>query len=272
MILPSIPDNTYKFLLYVGLIIIGFSAYQSLELTNNYNKQAQSFNDNIDSLKINEIFQKRGQEHLINVSKNLSKRYGVENPITQNDSTTIFNRTLKGNPEEIFVSDTLDKLWSNYLGKGFEVELLSKKIDMSQANLNSHDKYYYTMVFSYLGLLLLGGLLSMAGYAGMERHQKLQERLLALDINQKDIKFKFCQSCGKKFSSVRLNGKNENSVKNEAFCIDCYDLGKFKEPNLTISELKKIVLKEIEFKSKKEKEAILKNLEKLDRWTTDYYS
>ena len=111
----------------------------------------------------------------------------------------------------------------------------------------------------------------MAGYSGMERHEELQERLLALEIIQKDTKFKYCQSCWKKFSSVRLHGKNDNGEKNEAFCLDCFDLGKFKDPNLTIYELKKIVGKEIEQKPKKEREAVLKNIERLDRWTTDYY-
>ncbi|MFN5024385.1 MAG: zinc ribbon domain-containing protein [Bacteroidota bacterium] len=69
----------------------------------------------------------------------------------------------------------------------------------------------------------------------MEKLQKLSEELIKVDLDNKSKKYKYCQSCGKNYSAMRLNGKDKNGNYNPAFCIDCYDNGEFKEPDLPLN-------------------------------------
>ncbi|MHB1107581.1 MAG: zinc ribbon domain-containing protein [Lutibacter sp.] len=46
----------------------------------------------------------------------------------------------------------------------------------------------------------------------------------------------YCQSRGKKFTSIRKYGTDKNSNNNYSFCGDCYKTGKFTIPELTKEE------------------------------------
>ena len=71
------------------------------------------------------------------------------------------------------------------------------------------------------------------GLIGMMRFQDIQDELLKRQLSDKPKAHKFCQSCGKKFSSIRLNSKNSDGTTNLAFCTDCYKDGQFVENELT---------------------------------------
>lgn len=236
MTLPTIPDNTYKLLLYIGIIIIGFSFYKTFEKGENLFKEIDTSNSNIDSLRIIEIRQEKKKEKLLNISSELSKIYKIENPIKVTDSATYFNLTLKGDENEVYVTDSLRKIWDDYMDSKFELDLLDKKIEIRNDNVDTEKEQFLMICTLYTVLVIFGFILCGIGYLGMLKHQLMQEKLIELDISSKEIKYKFCQSCGKNFSSIRKHGKEENGEQNKAFCIECYDLGNFTNPNLTKEE------------------------------------
>ncbi len=107
----------------------------------------------------------------------------------------------------------------------------------------------------------------------MEQVQTLQKKMLLFDLSQKESKYKFCQSWGKTYSSVILNGHYENGDINPAFCNNCYDNGKFVEPELTFDEL--INRTDSGFcakKSKFQKFQLRDRLNGLERWKKDQYT
>lgn len=273
MILPSIPDSTYKVLLYLGLIFIGYSFIQSVDAIKTYNEHVNLSNSVIDSLKVKELYQKREKDKLVEMANDLSKRYNIPNPITDKDTVTVFNITYRGPKEEVMVSDRLQTIWTSFKNGNFEIDLLNEKIKMTKDNLKKEEDDYDQVNYFYAALAFLGLLLSLGGYAGMERYQKMQEKLLYLEISQKDTKYKYCQSCGRTFSSVVLHGHNANGEINTAFCTECFDNGKFTEPNLTLEEFKDRIRAIVASKkTNKERQDMQKRFDDLERWKTDLYT
>ena len=72
MISPTIPDNTYKFLLYIGIIIIGFSFFQDIEATQKYNDLVNISNSYIDSTNLKIMYREHDKEVLLDLADNLS--------------------------------------------------------------------------------------------------------------------------------------------------------------------------------------------------------
>ncbi|GAA6766482.1 hypothetical protein AAFH68_24240 [Flavobacterium sp. CGRL1] len=272
MTLPTIPDNYYKLFLYSGLVIIAYCFVNSFESQKSYNIKVDSSNSYIDTLKIKRIYQEKEKKILIEISDDLSRRYNITNPIKATDSTASFNYIIKGTKEEIIVSDSIKKLWNKYINGNFEIDLLDTKIDMIKKNLSNDKDFFENQQYFYFGLAIFGALLGFVGIHGMEKLQKFQETLIQLDISSKDIKYKFCQSCGKNFNSLRLNGKNKDGEVNYAFCSDCFNKGKFTESIKNKEEFDSIVDEELKkCTNKKEKEALEKRFKLLERWNSDDY-
>jgi hypothetical protein len=273
MTLPSIPDNTYKFLLYIGIVLVGYSFLQSMASIENYNAEVKSSNSYIDSLTIRELFQKRQKENLMEMADDLSLKYNVKNPITDQDSITIFSETITGPKNDVFVTDTLRKIWARFKDGNFQISLINEKIKMTKEDLKIADDENTQENYFYLALAIFGMLCLFGGFAGMEKNQSLQEKLIEIEISHKEPKYKFCQSCGANFSAIRINGTNFDSEINLAFCKDCFENGQFKEPNLSLEEFKKRTQAIIErCNSKSKRKAMQKRFENLERWKVDDYT
>lgn len=272
MTLPTIPDNFYKFCLYIGLIILGYIFINSFEYQNAYNSKVDYSNSYIDSLKINKLYQERKKELMIDISENLSKRYAIENPIKTTDSTASFSYVLKGTKEEFVVSDSINKIWNKYSDGEFQIELLNKKIEMTQKNLEIEEGFFKRRQYLYLAMFVLGITLAFFGFIGMGNLQKLQDKLIELEIKSKNIKYNFCQSCGKNFNSMRENSKDHNGEINFAFCTDCFDNGVFTENIKNREEFELKMEEELSrCKNKKERNILAKRFKSLERWNIDEY-
>jgi hypothetical protein len=270
--LPSIPDNSYKFLLYLGLLLFGYAFIQGIESNKIYNYQTSLLQNTIDSMTIKNFFQTNERKKLMEKANNLSLIYGVQNPIIDNDSFIVFNQTIVGDINSKMVSDSLQLIWDYYKSEEFQIDLLNEKIRMNERNLKSELNQYEEVNYFYFTLAFLGIIITYLGYNGMEKLQKLNEKLIEVEIDSKVRKYRHCQSCGKNYSAVRVNGKDKNGNYNPAFCIDCYDDGEFKEPVLTLKEFKL----RTETILKQQKGYLLKRrlkikFEKLERWLTNEY-
>ncbi len=270
--LPTIPDNSYKFFLYVGLLLIGYAFVQWIESTKTYNNQATSLQATIDSMTIKNFIQTNERKKILKKANDMSLKHGVQNPIIDNDSFIIFNQTISGDINAKIVTDSLLRIWDNYKTEQFQIDLLNEKILMNERNLNSELKQYEEVSNMYFALAFLGILFTFLGYIGMEKLQKLSEELIRVDLDSKAKKYRHCQSCGKNYSAVRLNGKDKSGNYNPAFCIDCYDNGEFKEPDMTLNEFQlrteSIVKQEKDYFTRKR---LKQKFEKLERWLTNEY-
>ena len=77
-----------------------------------------------------------------------------------------------------------------------------------------------------------------------------------------------CQSCGMMIDNTEFLGiEKDGSVSNE-YCDECYYNGEFRYPDLTIDEMKDIVIDEMESlgASNEKIDLAVKNLNNLKRW------
>ncbi|MEK6266506.1 MAG: zinc ribbon domain-containing protein [Clostridium sp.] len=81
--------------------------------------------------------------------------------------------------------------------------------------------------------------------------------------------YKNCQSCGMPLNKDKKGGGSEkNGNKSSTYCSFCYEDGKFISPNISVDDMKGIVVsKMIEMKFPKFIAKIFaKNIHKLERW------
>ena len=52
---------------------------------------------------------------------------------------------------------------------------------------------------------------------------------------------KQCQSCGMPLKNGEVSGTEKDGSKSNKYCELCYEKGKFKSPDMTIEEMKKIL-------------------------------
>ncbi|MFN5024386.1 MAG: hypothetical protein ACK5HJ_01415 [Bacteroidota bacterium] len=161
--LPTIPDNSYKFLLYVGLLLIGYAFVQGIESTKTYNNQATSLQASIDSMTTKNFILTNERKKILERANDMSARNGVQNPIMDKDSFIVFNQTIAGDIKAKMVTDSLLSIWDNYKNEQFQIDLLNEKIRMNERNLNSELEQYEEVNLLYFVLALLGFLLSFLG-------------------------------------------------------------------------------------------------------------
>lgn len=56
----------------------------------------------------------------------------------------------------------------------------------------------------------------------------------------------FCQSCGMPLPSEELKGTEKNGMKNEEYCVHCYENSEFKYPEMNLDEMKTKVITKME--------------------------
>ena len=56
----------------------------------------------------------------------------------------------------------------------------------------------------------------------------------------------FCQSCGMPLHAEDLKGTEQNGMKNEEYCVHCYENSQFKNPELNLDEMKMKVIAKME--------------------------
>jgi len=258
-----IPDKIYKLFILIGIILVAYTTVSDTQLEKSFTKKTNELINIGDSLKIVNFKLNFEKQQLLDNARIISKKYSVENPISYNDSTVIFNRILVGTNNEVKVTDLINPHWEKFSTKRYKFELENKKFEYYTRNIgyrtdSINKEFSYNFDLRRLGIcsFILGVFLWL-----LDRPKDKK----AL-INQKEKLYRFCQSCGQNFSSVREYSKRKNKEYNYAFCLNCYCKGKFKEPELTKEEAFKSTYSEIENKNFISKLLLYLRLNSLERW------
>ena len=266
----NIPDKVYKLFVLLGLILIGYSSYYDDSVEKNYFLKIDQFNVLKDSAKFESFIIDNEVKELIKFSENISVKYGIKNPVSNNDSTIYFTRTLSGEKIEVLVSDTINSHWLIYLNRKFKLELLSKKIDTFSERLNDEERLKNQYFEYYSNLRITGIILFSIGILlwFVDTPHPLEKDKL---VNQNEKLYPYCQSCGKEFSSVRNYGSDKEGGHNFAFCSECFTGGGFTNPELTKEEFLKDALKSIKNKNWFSRKTLAMRFENLERWNKNKY-
>ncbi|ESU19465.1 hypothetical protein FEDK69T_31340 [Flavobacterium enshiense DK69] len=262
----NIPDKISKLLVLLGILLIVFGVYRSEQSDEKYFEKIDLYNQWRDSISINELKIDNHLNNLKSVSKDLAIKYGVKNPIYSKDSTTHFNQILSGDKNAVLVSDSINKIWILYEQSQFENKLYHKKADMLDENLKVEKKYSENNQKAFSKIILLGFIFFLIGLFVWMTDENVNT-----EVKQSDKIYKWCQSCGKSFNSMKINGLNKNGEQNLAFCQFCYDNGEFTSPNLTKEDFLSQVNENLESKSWLTKRLVKARLNNLERWKKDIY-
>jgi hypothetical protein len=272
MTLPSIPDNLYKLFILAGVFCLAYGYIEGNHNRDKYFSKVDFFNSSIDSLDIELMKIEHQREKLLKVADFLSKRNNVKNPIKKNDSLVIFNQAIVGDKKEVTVSDSLSKLWYEYKEAQFKIDLFNKQLKTRKEILKQAKEEYEVSEETNIWINLTGGICLIFGIIGMMRFQDIQDELLKRQLSDKPKAHKFCQSCGKKFSAVRLYSKNVDGTTNLAFCSNCHKEGAFVESELTKEEfLKRAAIEAGKRKTWLGRKLLSARLKNLERWDSDEY-
>lgn len=264
----NIPDSLPKLLILLGIIGMAIGVYVEKELTENYSSRFDKFDKIQDAVSIDSYILDLEKENLKKRALQLSEMYNIENPVIESDSTFTFSQTFSGDKLKIIVTDSLNKYWFNYVEKKQSLEILRERKRIELENLENKEevldsrKEYYGIFFR-VGLLFF--ILGIGTWA--LDNSTPSEKI----IKQNDKVYKFCQSCGFKFSSIRPYGTEKNKTQNLAFCIECYTKGKISEPELTKEDFINRKKEEIKDKVWLSRKILMARFHSLERWNKDSY-
>jgi len=151
---------------------------------------------------------------------------------------------------------SIQSRYDTYVIKIFDINDAKQKVALAEM----YDSLSIRMsIFAGMGIVTL--MLSLLAWYNWEKKNISLTR-------QDEILYPCCQSCGKKFSSIREYGFNKDESKNLAFCKECFDNGEFVDHNLTVEKLVSEAFEAgyIETKIPKFKKTLEVRLKNLDRW------
>ena len=265
----QLPDKFYKFLVFLSIILMVFIYMKSSENSKIEINSIHYRNSLVDSLEISTLKEKQAKEKLIDYAAILSARNNIKNPIrVSKDSTVHFNRIITSeNKKAVEINDLINVEWNKFENQQYKTLLLLKRLGQAKeeneiANKLFDDEYFWLLIFLSIvsGILFWEGIKSWYIQEKEVRETRKDKNLLIFDR---------CQSCYKKFSTIRNYSKNKNQSINYSFCNECYDNGKFTEKYKTVED----VFEEINLANMKENESkyLKNNVAKLDRWKLNEY-
>lgn len=265
----NIPDKIFKFLVLLGIFLIGYSFYDNDFSEKNYFTKIDKFNELNDSSAISKLVVDDKLENIKIISDNLALKYNIANQIIENkDSSVIFKRTLSGDSSQILVSDSLNKLWENYKIYSFKSKIMDEKVKQYSSILENEKNLNQSYHQSNDILLKIGVILFLLGIFMWVIDEPYDPKIVLVKINEK--LYPYCQSCGKKFSAMRKYGKEFNGSDNLAFCEECYNEGKFTD-DMTKEEFIEKSNAEIKKRNWFAKKILKSRFRNLDRWNKDRY-
>jgi hypothetical protein len=136
----NIPDSIPKLFVLIGIIGIAVGLYVEKELTENYYTKFDKFDEIQDLLKIERYNVDLELETLIERSKQLSKIFNLENPISKNDSVVTFNQTFFGDKNTVALTDSLTLYWDSYIKKKKQLDILNKRKEIKSKSIDNEEK------------------------------------------------------------------------------------------------------------------------------------
>lgn len=264
----NIPDSLPKLLVLIGIIGIAVGVYMEKELTENYYSKFDKFDEIQDAVTLESYIVELDRENLLRRSQQLAKMYELENPIIENDSIITFQQTFSGDKNKVILTDSLIIYWNNYTRKKVNLDILKKRKEIKLKNIESEEKILDSRRDFYSIFLNIGIVVFILGIGTWAIESPLESEKI---VKQTDKIYKYCQSCGHNFTSIRSYGTEKDKTRNVAFCIECYKKGKLKEPELTKEDFinrKKEEIKNMNWLSKK---ILIVRFKSLERWNKDSY-
>jgi len=270
MNIPNLPDNFYKILAALGLLIIGYCFFEVQKSDLIFDNHIRELKAARDSAAVKKFTFANKKSQLLRKADRLAKQYNIPNPIVAKDTTYALSYTYSTSNSKQLDND-VSELYENIIEVNLEERLqmviYDIKIDeASSAADNNNDDSIVFFIFGFIGFVLL-----VFGLSYLSWQQKINDTLLLNQVEDKTKPYNYCQSCGKLFSAVRAHGKNKTGELNLAFCNECFTDGSYSEPNLTFEEFLKRVQPDLNKQSKSDKKALLKRFNDLERWKTDEY-
>jgi hypothetical protein len=136
----NIPDSIPKLFVLIGIIGIAVGLYVEKELTENYYTKFDKFDEIQDLVKIERYNVELELETLIERSKQLSKIFNLENPISKNDSVVTFNQTFFGDKNTVALTDSLTLYWDSYIKKKKQLDILNKRKEIKSKSIDNEEK------------------------------------------------------------------------------------------------------------------------------------
>lgn len=264
----SVPDKISKLFVLAGIVVIAYSTFKIEEAETTYFSRIDEFDVVQDSLQLMSFKLNQEWDVLKKRASDLALIYDVPNPITSDDSSAVFTQTFVGEQAKVLVSDSISKYWDAYRANERDYDLLQEKVKLLEANLQREEslKTSYLDVNNTYGIL--GSILLALGLLMWYSEETSASRSDNISANKS---YPWCQSCGKRFSSIRVHGTDKNWKRNNAFCSECYTNGTYTGKYKSREQL----LEEVEEETKDEgwltKKIIKARIANLERWRKHEY-
>ena len=246
------PDKIYKLLVLLGVIIVGYSEIQLSNNTNNWEKDLDKITSERNLFELEKIstnFEFTKTESSVDYYSDIVEKSNEQkiNNIYIDSLLTLRAKLLLLKKENAINLKKTDHFSSKF-------KIL--KEDLARINGMSKAQQNIGIILFSLGILMW-----------MIDETKVSQILL----KQNEKLYPWCQSCGKKFSSIIKYGTNKDSSNNYAFCKNCYAKGKFSNPNITKDEFLEHAKNEVSSKSWWSKIILMDRFNTLERWNDNKY-
>ncbi len=233
----NLPDRLYKLLVLIGIAFISYSFYEIDLRSKNYD---QEFRTNLD---------------LLDAATQAASGFTMQ--INDAKSELDKFRNSPAATDSIFAAE---KQYANLVSqRDFTREKLKHLID----SRDHAYQMYQTKKNLFKFLLVAGTFIFIIGLVAWVNDENKTTKII---IRQEEKLYEFCQSCGKKFSAVRVNGSHADGSTNNAFCKECYDEGQFTNPALTQSEVLNVARDGMQNMNWYNKRLIVSRIRNLERW------
>ena len=247
MNLPNLPDGFHKFIILIGVFLLGVSYYNFEKKSNKISKLLDINEGKIETTSGKIKFLRSDIEHL---------KRSIEITSVQ-ESWSLIEKLRKNQVEISILIESTDSSIN-------KIKRLHTSIEENKQNL-------FLQVFFGATILSLGILfwIKIDERKNLILEYSLKEK--EYDLNLKGILIKYCQSCGKSFGSNLKKGYERDKTINNSFCINCYQDGEFTE-DISYEDFKLRVEQIIKQQKGFYKRNKLKNrFESLERWKQDEY-
>lgn len=276
MTMPSIPDNYYKFCLYLSLIIFAFLYTVQYERLRSSVTSMPNQILSLDSLQVKLKYKKKeltqlekkldsGQDSVEVMMREIEVDTAkLDNKIILKNAQLKYKKTKEVHKRNQALLKDLNTLED-------EVNFISTNISITDYHNKQSYNFFRINLLSYASMLLIAGVSLLIGISGIQKHQKQQDLVLKSQSSNLIVSSTYCESCGKNFNPIIIHGTNEDGTKSNHFCQWCYDKGKFVEVELTQQTvLDRIIQKNSP--SPQELKKITKRIMALERWKKDSYT
>ncbi len=270
MTIPNLPtDNLYKFIALSGVFLLILALIYPEYKYSQIIEELEILEGEFSKIEVESDRIEDKRKALKRKIENLDEKCNCGQKSIVNDSIITRKIIIEGPPELIELSDEIQVLVDDY--KELQIQQKLKLIEQKTKHRIISNKSEELAEFrkdenEYIGISFLTAVIGFIFW--YDRTQKYQDKLLKFQYN-KYVITEFCQSCGIYLKNNNwFNALTNEKQKEIKYCRECFENGQFKEPELTLSQMKNKVsdrCKEIGF-SKLKRLIYLSRLSDLDRW------